>query len=143
MNLCNPKHPKHFISAIDTRGRYRVTSWGGLTGDMQTSQPQSFFCDVIIHRNWGGRITAEFEGKFYELFSKRHFCCARHQRDAELLKVARQPWAIQTHPFPILNPENPANFIDGKNPDKLGRAFLLARKLARKNKMIKFYAKNS
>ncbi len=125
MKLCDPKHPKHYsISGV---------GWGGAIGDQPSKRVQSFFNNVTIHSKLVdgddgycvSNVTAECDGKFYELFKKRPFCCAKHMQDVVLLKVARMPFAELTHSFPAMK------LKDGQY-DPLTRAFLLARKLCLK-----------
>lgn len=122
MKLCDPRHPEHY--GLGSDGRYR--GWGGLATEMPIRSKVPFFQGVTLHRAMTGRLVAEFEGVWYELWPSGRFgCCRVHAAMVELLLVARQPWAVQTHPFPVL---------DRNQPGPYGRAFLHCRRLARKRR---------
>jgi hypothetical protein len=124
MKPCDRNHPDNVIST-DSRGV--PIRWGGLTGEMLVHQRQPFFGNVTLHRNWNcGKVVAQVGNKFHTLFEGRHFCCAVHQKEAELIKVASQPWAEQTDPF--CGGDKDSN---GRWNMPIARAFVQARKIAK------------
>lgn len=123
MNLCNPRHPEHFLF----NGKNYV-SWGGEIGGMACNGGRcDFFNEVKINRYY--HTTATFPcGR--TIVIRRHDsykCCKYHERWVEICQVAQYKEARQTQPIPVL---------DKKNLDRLSRAFLLARKIADRGKSI-------
>lgn len=118
MKLCDSRHPEHFVY-----GSGYQRSWGGYVGDMPTKSICPFFNQVIIYRTMT-RTVAEFPGKrFVEIRDKNSKrCCAHHEREAEILKVAQYKEAIQTQQLTVLDKNK-------LNDDPFARAFLLARRI--------------
>lgn len=112
MKYCDPRHPEYH------------PSWGGHTGDMSLNSICPFFNNVVIHRTMGRTVAQFSNGEWLEIRDdKSPKCCSKHEQQAELLRIAKDPRAIQTHPFPVLSMEN---------LDPMGKAFLSARKLAKR-----------
>lgn len=108
MKYCDPRHPDYH------------SSWGGHTGDMSLHSICDWFNGVKIHRTIT-RTVAEFpDGSFLEIRDNNSpKCCAKHEKQAEILRIAKEPKAIQTQPLPV-----------GNILDPFAKAFILARKLA-------------
>lgn len=108
------------MKCCDPRSYDYSPSWGGHLGDMALHSICDWFNQVKIHRTCS-RTVAEFPGKrFVEIRdNKSPKCCAKHEKQAEILRVAQYKEAIQTQSLPVL---------DKNNLDPFARAFILARK---------------
>lgn len=117
MKFCDPRHPTH-IEYYKKTVNFRP--WGGLLGDMACRSMCPYFNNVTLHRTLT-RTAAEFPGKkFVEIRDgKSPRCCAYHEKQAEILRVAQYAEAIQTQSLRVK---------DKNNLDPFARAFLLARK---------------
>lgn len=120
MKLCNRKHPDcaRYING-------KTTFWGGRLGDLPLKQTCPYFSNITIHRTLTRTVAQLQDGSWYELRdSKSQRCCAAHEREAEILKIAQLASSVQTSPI----------MIDKNNLNSFARAFILARKIANKKR---------
>jgi predicted DNA-binding protein (UPF0251 family) len=117
MKFCDPRHPRH-VEYYKKIVNFRP--WGGSLGDMALHSVCPYFNHVKIHRTVS-RTVAEFpSGEFVEIRdSKSARCCAHHEKQAEILKVAQYKDAVQTQTLEH----------SGLDKDPFARAFLAARKI--------------
>lgn len=131
MKLCDPKHPEHYDYVNGKLG------WGGKIGDILPKFCCGYFNEVEVHTKlirlpdgyYGLTVKAKntYDEIWHTLFEVCKPCCRVHFEEALLIKVASQPWANQTQSFC-----GGSRLPDGRWKDPMTRAFLQARKIAKK-----------